>query len=82
MSDEALHPVHGHHYLTDDVQQAKAASEEPLIIRSGLTVHQVEKTLIFETLKCCNQNRTQAAKLLGISIRTLRNKLAEYRGAE
>ena len=79
---DMLHPVHGQHYLIDDVQQAKAASEEPLLIRSGLTVHQVEKVLIFETLKSCNQNRTQAAKLLGISIRTLRNKLAEYRGAE
>lgn len=50
-------------------------------IRSGLTVHEVEKALIMETLKACQNNRTQAAKMLGISIRTLRNKLSEYSGA-
>lgn len=50
-------------------------------IRSGLTVAEMEKTLIIETLKDCQNNRTQAAKMLGISIRTLRNKLSEYRGS-
>jgi two-component system response regulator AtoC len=47
-------------------------------IRSGVTISQVEKELIIETLATCNQNRTKAASLLGISIRTLRNKLNEY----
>lgn len=50
-----------------------------LILRSGMTVQQAEKTLILETLRSTQDNRTQAAKLLGISIRTLRNKLHEYR---
>lgn len=59
----------------------EGSSEYPKMIRSGLTVHEVEKALIMETLKACNENRTQAAKLLGISIRTLRNKLSEYRGS-
>jgi DNA-binding NtrC family response regulator len=48
-------------------------------IRSGMTVAEVEKLLILETLKATGDNRTKAADLLGISIRTLRNKLAEYR---
>ena len=39
----------------------------------------MERRLIFDTLERTRNNRTQAAKLLGISIRTLRNKLAEYR---
>jgi DNA-binding NtrC family response regulator len=46
---------------------------------AGRTVRDVERQLIFETLQRTKNNRTQAARLLGISIRTLRNKLAEYR---
>ena len=57
---------------------APLPGQEGLVIRSGLTVQEMEKTLILETLKSTNDNRTQAAKLLGISIRTLRNKLHEY----
>ena len=45
----------------------------------GMTVREMEKTLIFNTLESVNDNRTHAAKMLGISIRTLRNKLNEYR---
>ncbi len=48
-------------------------------IRSGSTVSEMEKALILETLKTTQNNRTQAAKMLGISIRTLRNKLNEYK---
>ena len=58
---------------------SRASAESGLLIRSGLTVHEMEKALILETLKSTNNNRTEASKLLGISIRTLRNKLHEYR---
>ncbi|HLV32110.1 MAG TPA: sigma-54 dependent transcriptional regulator [Chitinispirillaceae bacterium] len=44
----------------------------------GMTVSDMEKQLIYKTLEYCNQNRTRAAEMLGISIRTLRNKLHEY----
>ena len=44
----------------------------------GRTVEDVEKELILDTLNHCLGNRTQAANVLGISIRTLRNKLKEY----
>jgi DNA-binding NtrC family response regulator len=47
---------------------------------AGLTVDEVERRLIFDTLERTRNNRTQAARLLGISIRTLRNKLSTYRG--
>ena len=50
-----------------------------LEIRAGQSVREVEKKLIVTTLKQVNDNRAQAAELLGISIRTLRNKLREYR---
>jgi DNA-binding NtrC family response regulator len=47
----------------------------------GRTVADVERDLILETLTHCLGNRTHAAALLGISIRTLRNKLREYSAA-
>lgn len=46
----------------------------------GRTVADVERDLILDTLDHCLGNRTHAAKILGISIRTLRNKLHEYAG--
>jgi DNA-binding NtrC family response regulator len=45
----------------------------------GRTVADVERDLILETLNHCLGNRTHAANVLGISIRTLRNKLQQYR---
>jgi DNA-binding NtrC family response regulator len=47
-------------------------------IQIGLTVHEMERRLIMKTLESCNGNRTDAAIKLGISTRTLRNKLHEY----
>ena len=44
----------------------------------GKTVAEVERDLIIDTLKHCLGNRTHAANILGISIRTLRNKLNQY----
>lgn len=44
----------------------------------GRTVAEVEQQLILDTLSHCLGNRTHAANILGISIRTLRNKLKEY----
>ncbi len=44
----------------------------------GQTVAEVEQSLILGTLVHCLGNRTHAANILGISIRTLRNKLKEY----
>lgn len=44
----------------------------------GRSVADVEKDLIIQTLDHCLGNRTHAANILGISIRTLRNKLREY----
>ncbi len=43
-----------------------------------VSLAEVEKQHILAALQQTNQNRTQTAKLLGISVRTLRNKLSEY----
>jgi len=38
----------------------------------------MEKKLIYKALEKCNGNKTKAAELIGITPRTLRNKLKEY----
>ena len=60
---------------TGAVAAAASAAGVPLV---GKTVAEVEQYLIIDTLDHCLGNRTHAAKILGISIRTLRNKLKLY----
>ncbi len=48
------------------------------VVASGTTVREMERQLIQRTLQDTLGNRTRAAKLLGISLRTLRNKLNEF----
>jgi two-component system response regulator FlrC len=60
------------------VMHATMAAEAVTRALVGRTVADVERDLILETLKHCLGNRTHAANILGISIRTLRNKLNEY----
>jgi two-component system, response regulator FlrC len=62
---------------------ARAVQTAEAVTRSmvGRTVADVERDLILDTLDHCLGNRTHAAKILGISIRTLRNKLHEYTSA-
>jgi DNA-binding NtrC family response regulator len=58
-----------------DYIETDSSTPAPLV---GRTVADVERELILETLKHCSGNRTHAANILGISIRTLRNKLHGY----
>jgi DNA-binding NtrC family response regulator len=63
------------------VAHAALAAGEVTRALVGRTVAEVERGLILETLRHCLGNRTHAANILGISIRTLRNKLSEYASA-
>ncbi|MDP2360429.1 MAG: sigma-54 dependent transcriptional regulator [bacterium] len=63
----------------DQLTEEGADFELPL---ADLTVHEMEKRLILATLKRYGNNRTRTAEVLDISIRTLRNKLNEYRAAD
>ena len=47
----------------------------------GTTVEQAEKMLLLKTLAATNNNKTKAAEILGISLKTLHNKLKEYGSA-
>lgn len=52
------------------------------IARTGISLFEMERKLILQTLELTHQNKTRAAQILGISIRTLRNKLNTYRQVE
>jgi DNA-binding NtrC family response regulator len=51
----------------------------PLLI--GSTVDEIERELVLQTLARCDGNRTRAARVLGLSVRTLRNKIRLYAAA-
>ncbi|MCL5097777.1 MAG: sigma-54 dependent transcriptional regulator [Candidatus Omnitrophica bacterium] len=75
-----------HFGLLTPSMSAEAVSEERLVPgmvtanfdERFLTLRELEKQHIFTALERCRDNRTHAAKMLDISIRTLRNKLNEY----
>lgn len=66
------------HLLLENEMIGRIAKDTQCQVLVGMTVKEMEKKLIGQTLKKVNDNRTHAAKMLGISIRTLRNKLNEY----
>jgi DNA-binding NtrC family response regulator len=55
-----------------------AFNDDGMRLRAGLTVEEAEKRLIRETLAFTQNNKTRAAEMLGISLKTLHNKLKEY----
>ena len=55
-----------------------AISGNDLVLRAGLTVADAERLLIRETLAFTHNNKTRASEILGISLKTLHNKLKEY----
>ena len=66
---------------SESVMSEESISQK-LSLKAGFSVNQMEKRLIQLTLEETGGNRTRAAQLLGISLRTLRNKLREYRMTE
>jgi DNA-binding NtrC family response regulator len=59
-------------------RSAPMGTDDGLRLRPGLTVEEAERRLIFETLNFTQNNKTRAAEMLGISLKTLHNKLKEY----
>ncbi len=52
--------------------------DDGLRLRPGMPVAEAERRLIYETLAFTQNNKTRAAEMLGISLKTLHNKLKEY----
>ena len=48
----------------------------PMLI--GSTIEAIERELVLQTLARCEGNRTHAARVLGLSVRTMRNKIRQY----
>ena len=68
-----LPPGFGQVILRAPVQEANAVR-----LGVGTTVDEAERLLIMKTLEATNNNKTRAAEILGISLKTLHNKLKEY----
>jgi two-component system response regulator FlrC len=72
-----INPVISPSDLFLDLENPQNSS--PVELRAGLSLKEMEKEIISVTLRETGGNRTKAALMLGISLRTLRNKLREYR---
>jgi len=66
------------HLSPDFGRPVRTAADDGLTLRAGLTVAELERRLIQETLNFTRNNKTRAAEMLGISLKTLHNKLKEY----
>lgn len=69
-----LPPQFGHSQSTP----AQVMDADVIPVRVGTTVDAMEQLLIVRTLEATGQNKTRAAEILGISLKTLHNKLKEY----
>ncbi len=58
--------------------QPRVESPDAITLPVGTTVEDAEKALILKTLASVDNNKTRAAEVLGISLKTLHNKLHRY----
>lgn len=64
--------------LPHPVQRVQGEEQPRVFVPSGMTLKEVEKEVIVQTLEETEGNRTQTARILGVSRKTLQNKLKEY----
>jgi len=64
--------------LPENIRGARPARLTSGLVQPGMTMAEIEKLAITQTLKHTQGNRTQAGKLLGVSVRTLQRKINRY----
>jgi DNA-binding NtrC family response regulator len=66
------------HHLPPFLQGTSGESEDAIVIPAGATAADAERVLIVETLKRVGNNKAEAARQLGMDVKTIRNKLKAY----
>jgi len=76
-----MYPMMPHEFpatMSENLPQASLTPHEIVPLLIGSTVGEIERELVLQTLARCHGNRTHAARVLGVSVRTLRNKIRQY----
>ena len=77
---DVAHLPHG--FGKAQIPAAQVADDSVVMVKVGTTVDEAERMLIVRTLEAAGQNKTRAAEILGVSLKTLHNKLKEYSQAK
>jgi DNA-binding NtrC family response regulator len=67
-----------HSLIPQAATLVESCGEERIALRPGMKLHEAERELLVRTLAATGGNRSHAAVMLGISLRTVRNKIREY----
>src|SRR5262249_36915593 len=73
-----VEPCHLSPAFGSGATHSTASEANSVRVGVGTTVGEAERLLILKTLESTNNNKTRAAEILGISLKTLHNKLKEY----
>jgi DNA-binding NtrC family response regulator len=78
METRHLPPTFGQRFMRTDTGSSNNNNDSGVHVEIGSTVDEAERMLILKTLESTRNNKTRAAEILGISLKTLHNKLKEY----
>jgi DNA-binding NtrC family response regulator len=81
METRHLPPTFGQRFMRSDQVSNNNSNDSGVHVEIGSTVDEAERMLILKTLESTRNNKTRAAEILGISLKTLHNKLKEYGSA-